>query len=225
MAQFELLFYWSYLKKLERSHSPRSLETCSVVTRLMLSSEEASKIFATAEQIFSAEEVSQTVKRMAADITAVLSGEYPLVLSVMGGAVVFTGQLLPLLGFPLTFDYLHVSRYDNRIQGGELDWKMPPREDVRDRVVLVLDDVLDEGITLAGIREWIMNHGATAFYSAVLAEKETGRPKPVSADFVGLVLPDRYVFGFGMDIYGAWRNLPAIYAVKDQGTLTGSGNL
>ncbi|WP_090826434.1 hypoxanthine-guanine phosphoribosyltransferase [Nitrosovibrio tenuis] len=180
----------------------------------MLSSEEARKIFDTAEQIFSADSVSQTVNRMAADITAALSDEYPLVLSVMGGAVVFTGQLLPLLEFPLTFDYLHVSRYDNRIQGSELDWKMSPHEDVCNRVVLVLDDILDEGVTMAAIRDWIMNRGAKAFYSAVLAEKEIARPKPIRADFVGLVVPDRYVFGFGMDIYGVWRNLPAIYAVK-----------
>jgi hypoxanthine phosphoribosyltransferase len=180
----------------------------------MLPSEEARKIFDTAEQIFSAEVVSQTVKRMAADITAVLSDEYPLVLSVMGGAVIFTGQLLPLLQFPLTFDYLHASRYDNTVQGGTLNWKTSPREDVQKRVVLVLDDVLDEGITLAGIRDWIMSRGAAAFYTAVLAEKEIGRSKPIKADFVGLTLPNRYVFGFGMDIYGVWRNLPAIYAVK-----------
>jgi hypoxanthine phosphoribosyltransferase len=180
----------------------------------MMPSEEARKIFDTAEQIFSAEVVSQTVKRMAADITAALSDEYPLVLSVMGGAVIFTGQLLPLLQFPLTFDYLHASRYDNTVQGGTLNWKISPREDVEKRVVLVLDDVLDEGITLAGIRDWIMSRGAAAFYTAVLAEKEIGRSKPIKADFVGLTLPNRYVFGFGMDIYGVWRNLPAIYAVK-----------
>jgi hypoxanthine phosphoribosyltransferase len=87
---------------------------------------------------------------------------------------------------------------------------------VRNRVVLVLDDILDEGITLAAIRERIMSQGATAFYSAVLAEKDTGRPKPITADFVGLTLPDRYAFGFGMDVYGAWRNLPAIYALKER---------
>ena len=181
----------------------------------MLSSEEAKRILATAEQIYSATVVSETVKRMALDITSELSGEYPLVLSVMGGAVVFTGQLLPLLEFPLNFDYLHVSRYNNEIRGGKINWKVAPHENVRDRVVLVLDDVLDEGITLAAIRDWIMSQGAAAFYSAVFADKNIGRPKPIGANFVGVVLPDRYAFGFGMDIHGAWRNLPAIYALKD----------
>jgi hypoxanthine phosphoribosyltransferase len=180
----------------------------------MLSCEEAKKILGTAEQIFSADVVSGTVKHMAAEITAALSHRYPLVLSIMGGAVVFTGQLLPLLEFPLNFDYVHVSRYDNEIQGGKINWKVSPPENVRDRVVLVLDDVLDEGVTLAAIRERIMSQGAKAFYSAVFAEKVIGKSKPIRADFVGVLLPDRFVFGFGMDIYGAWRNLPAIYALK-----------
>ncbi len=181
----------------------------------MLSSEEAKKIFGTAEQIFSADVVSQTVKRMAIDITTLLSNQYPLVLSIMGGAVVFTGQLLPLLEFPLNFDYLHVSRYDNKTHGGKINWTVLPRENVQNRVVLVLDDILDEGITLAAIRERVMNQGAAAFYSAVFADKDIGRTKPIRADFVGLVVPDRYVFGFGMDVRGVWRNLPAIYAIKE----------
>jgi len=181
----------------------------------MLSSEEAGQILDTAEQIYSASVVSETVRRMAADITDTLSGQYPLVLSVMGGAVVFTGQLLPLLEFPLSFDYLHVSRYNDETKGGKVDWKVVPHTSVKDRVVLVLDDILDEGITLASIRERIMESGAKAFYNAVFANKDIGRSKPIKADFVGVTLPDRYVFGFGMDIYGLWRNLPAIYAVKD----------
>ena len=180
----------------------------------MLPAEEAKRILDAAEQIFSAMEVSQTVERMAADINAALADKYPLVLSVMGGAVIFTGQLLPLLKFPLDFDYLHVSRYNNETQGGEVRWKVAPRENVSGRVVLVLDDILDEGITLAAVRERIMEQGATAFYSAVFADKDIGKSKPITADFIGVTLPNRYVFGFGMDVNGAWRNLPAIYAIR-----------
>jgi hypoxanthine phosphoribosyltransferase len=181
----------------------------------MLSFEEAKQILSAAEQIIPADVVSGVVKRMAEDITAALSEQYPLILSVMGGAVVFTGQLLPLLEFPLNFDYLHVSRYNNAIRGGEITWKVSPNEEeLKNRVVLVLDDILDEGITLAAIREKVMNHGAKAFYSAVFADKDIGRPKSARADFIGVELPNLYAFGFGMDIHGAWRNLPAIYAVR-----------
>ncbi|OHX12796.1 hypoxanthine-guanine phosphoribosyltransferase [Chromobacterium sphagni] len=175
---------------------------------------EARGLINSADVLFSAEEVSIAVDRMAVEITEKLGEEYPLVLSVMGGAVVFTGQLLPRLAFPLDFDYVHVSRYGDKTHGGELVWKQAPKEDVRDRVVLVLDDILDEGHTMAAIRDKVMEMGAKACFSAVFANKLIAKEKPIAADFVGLDVPDRYVFGYGMDVRGAWRNLPAIYALK-----------
>lgn len=181
----------------------------------MRTNQQLQQILDSAELIYSEQTIAHTVKRLAADITQVLSHQQPLVLCVMGGAVVFTGQLLPLLGFPLDFDYLHLTRYDKALTGGAIHWQAEPKENMHGRVVLVLDDILDEGVTLAAIRDKVLENGAQAFYSAVLVEKQTGKPKPFSADFVGLTVPNRYVFGFGMDIHGAWRNLPAIYAVKD----------
>ncbi len=181
----------------------------------MLAANEASRILSTAEEIHSAVVVSAAVKRVAAEINGALGGAMPLVLSVMGGAVVFTGQLLPLLTFPLDFDYIHVTRYREGTTGGTVDWKVAPKQNVEGRVVLVVDDILDEGQTLAAIRDRVLDHGARAFYSAVLADKAIGREKPIKADFVGLAVPNRYVFGFGMDVRGAWRNLPAIYALRE----------
>lgn len=175
---------------------------------------EARGILNSSDILFSAEEVNVAVDRMAVEITEKLGETYPLVLSVMGGAVVFTGQLLPRLHFPLDFDYVHVSRYGDKTQGGELVWKQAPKEDVQDRVVLVLDDILDEGHTMAAIRDKVMGMGAKEFYSGVFANKLIPKAKPIKADFVGLDVPDRYVFGFGMDVRGAWRNLPAIHALK-----------
>ena len=134
----------------------------------------------------------------------------------MGGAVIFTGQLLPLLRFPLSFDYLHLTRYRNTTRGGRIEWKVFPHEAVAGRVVLVVDDILDEGDTLLEIRTRVLAAGAERFYCAVFADKDIGKAKPIAADFVGLPLPNRYVFGFGMDVEGAWRNLPAIYAVKHE---------
>jgi hypoxanthine phosphoribosyltransferase len=180
-----------------------------------IGNQEARAILQDAELIRSADEVQAAVRRVAGEINALLADQHPLVLSVMGGAVIFTGQLLPMLDFPLDFDYLHVSRYGNEKQGGALHWKVAPRENVAGRVVLVLDDILDEGETLHAIQQRVMELGATRFYSAVFADKEIGKAKPIRADFVGMGLPNRFVFGYGMDINGAWRNLPAIYAVKE----------
>lgn len=174
---------------------------------------DAWKILESAEEICSAATVAEAVRRVGAEITTRLHERRPLVLSVMGGAVVFTGHLLPQLHFPLDFDYIHVSRYGRDTRGGEISWQVGPKETIAGRVVLVLDDILDEGETLSAVRSRILEGGATAFYSAVLADKDLGRPKPITADFVGVRVPNRYVFGFGMDVRGQWRNLPAIYAL------------
>src|SRR5512134_879580 len=151
----------------------------------MLTDSEARRALAEAELIRPVDEVQAAVRRVAKEINAALADSHPLVLSVMGGAVVFTGQLLPMLEFPLDFDYLHVSRYGNAQQGGSLHWKVAPRENVCGRVVLVLDDILDEGETLLAIKQRVLELGAAAFYSAVFADKENGKIKPMRADFVG----------------------------------------
>jgi len=177
---------------------------------------DARAVLAAAEQIYSAQDVERAIGRVAADITRALAEQNPLVLIVMSGAVVFAGQLLPRLTFPLDLDYLHLTRYANTTRGGELEWKTLPQQPVAGRVVLVIDDVLDEGHTLAEIRRHLLADGAAAVYSAVFADKDLGKPKPLAADFVGVKLPNRYVFGFGMDVRGAWRNLPAVYALKEE---------
>ena len=177
---------------------------------------DAQRLLDQADLLCSAQEVQSAVEKMAREISAKLAGEFPVVLSVMGGAAVFTGRLLPLLGFPLEFGAIEVTRYNNETQGREITWRLPPRDNVRDRTVLVVDDILDEGVTLAAIRAKLGEMGARKVYAAVLADKDIGRAKPAHADFVGVAVPNRYVFGFGMDAYGLWRNLPAIYALKDQ---------
>lgn len=175
---------------------------------------EAQRILAEADLIYSAAEVTNAIERLATEITVRLEDVQPLVLTVMGGGIVFAGQLLPCLPFLLEHDYLHVTRYGSATSGGELQWIVEPRIAVAGRTVLVLDDILDEGITLAAIKARLLAQGARECLVAVLSEKELGRAKPIRADFVGLRLPNRYVFGCGMDVSGAWRNLPAIYAVK-----------
>jgi len=176
---------------------------------------DAQRLLERADLLCTADEVNGAVQRMAAEISDRLAQEFPVVLSVMGGAAVFTGRLLPLLGFPLEFGAIEVTRYNNDTQGRDITWRLAPRDNVRDRTVLVVDDILDEGITLAAIRAKLEQMGARKVYAAVFADKDIGRAKPAHADFVGVTVPNRYVFGFGMDAFGLWRNLPAIYALKD----------
>lgn len=175
----------------------------------------ARDLLAAADLIHSEQAVAAAVSRVAAEITAVLGETNPLVLCVMSGGVPFAGQLITQLLFPLDFDYLHVTRYGQDTSGGALSWRAAPWTPVKGRTVLLLDDILDEGVTLAAIAERMMQLGAKACYTAVATDKQNGKDKPIKADFVALPVPDRFVFGYGMDVRGQWRNLPAIYAIKE----------
>lgn len=164
--------------------------------------------------IHSAQQVQAAISRLGQQITQVLRDEKPIIICVMGGGVVFAGQLLTQLHFPLELDYVHASRYQNTTVGKTLHWQSMPKLDLTNRTVLLIDDILDEGITLKEIQNKCLELGAAKVYCAVLVEKTLAHAKPIQADFVGLQVPDRYVFGYGMDAYGWWRNLSAIHALK-----------
>lgn len=166
-----------------------------------------------AQLIHSSEVVKAAITRLSQDITAKLEDACPVVICVMGGGVVFAGQLLTQLKFPLELDYVHASRYENQTIGKTLVWKSLPKLDLSNRTVLLVDDILDEGITLLAIKEKCLELGASQVFSTVLVEKILPQAKSVKADFVGLEVPNRYVFGYGMDAFGWWRNLSAIYAL------------
>src|SRR5688572_14426949 len=151
------------------------------------------------DPVLSADEVQAAIRRVAGEIEQRLADAYPLVLAVMGGAVVFAGQILPLLRFPLDFDYIHASRYGAQTQASSIDWRVTPPQNLAGRSVLVLDDILDGGETMAEIRTRVLELGASRFHCAVLVEKMLARRKPIAPDFVGLQIADRFVFGCGMD--------------------------
>ncbi len=160
--------------------------------------------------------VEAALDRMAAEITARLADANPLVYAVMNGGLILAGRILPRLPFPLEVAYLHASRYGHALQGTLLDWRVRPTQDLRGRTVLVLDDILDEGHTLKAIIEHLKDEGAAEVLSAVLVHKlhERKAVPGMRADFTGLDIADRFLFGCGMDYKGYWRNAPGIYAVK-----------
>ncbi|WP_296951731.1 hypoxanthine-guanine phosphoribosyltransferase [uncultured Massilia sp.] len=180
----------------------------------------ARELMAHAEEIVSADQVQAAVRNVADVLNQRFdddaTGAFPLVLGVMGGAVVFTGSLLPQLRFPLEFDYIHVTRYGDLDKGGEVVWKVVPRQSVEGRVIIVVDDILDEGETLAHVKQRLLDMGAAEVILAVFADKDLGKTKPVTADIVGLTIPNQFVVGFGMDAHGYWRNLPGLWVIRDQ---------
>jgi hypoxanthine phosphoribosyltransferase len=173
----------------------------------------AKAVLKRAELLYSKDEIDLNVDRMADEIREKLKDSNPLVLSVMTGGIIASSELLLRMDFPLEVDYIHATRYGNETQGNELKWIASPRKPITGRTILVIDDILDEGHTLNEILKYCATQGAENVYSAVLVQKDHDRNTGLKqADFTGLIVPDRYVFGFGMDYKGYLRNVPGIYA-------------
>ncbi len=170
-------------------------------------------VAARAECVATAAEVEAALDRMAEALTKRLAGKDPLVLCVMTGALIVAGRLLPRLDFQLRLDYIHASRYQGATSGGEIVWHYRPSEAIRGEHLLVLDDILDEGVTLDQVVRACQSDGAASVHTAVLIEKR--RPHAREVDIVGLQVPDRYVYGYGLDYKNYFRNAPGIYAVAD----------
>lgn len=180
------------------------------------SSKHMQEIFDQADCLYSNDQVVAVIDVLAEEINTELATKNPLILIVMNGGLVFGGQLLSRLNFPLQVDYLHASRYGDNTQGASLNWRVQPSIDLKNRCILIVDDILDEGKTLLEIIAYCTEQGADKVLTAVLTEKRHDRKvtQDLKADFCGLTLEDRFVFGFGMDYQGYWRNAPGIYAVK-----------
>ena len=181
---------------------------------MSVTTEEVQRVYEQADCLFTREQVEAAIIRMADAITVDLAGKNPLVLAVMSGAMIPTGILLSHLDFPLQIDYIHASRYRGKTDGGQLHWRVQPRFELKGRAVLVVDDILDEGLTLQAILEACREGGATEVHSAVLVKKLHERNIGIEADYVGLEVEDRYVFGYGMDYKEYLRNAPGIFAVR-----------
>jgi hypoxanthine phosphoribosyltransferase len=177
--------------------------------------DQAWEVFQQADCLFSQPQVELALDTMAAAIQQQLADTNPVVVCLMNGGVVPFGKLLPRLQFPLQVDYVHATRYGARLKGGELEWIAGPYVPARGRTILLVDDILDEGTTLAAIEARYRKDGAKQVFKAVLTRKDRPRKVAIDVDFVGLEIPDRYVFGYGMDYKSYLRNAPGIYAVAD----------
>ncbi len=174
------------------------------------------QVMAEADCLYNEAEIEAAIGKVAEAINDCLAERNPVVFCVMNGGLIFAGKLLPKLNFPLELSYLHATRYRSETTGGELFWKAKPEISFIDRDVLIIDDILDEGHTLGAIIDFCRHAGASAVHTAVLIDKDHQRKaRPdLKADFIGLPCADRFIFGYGMDYKGYWRNAPGIYAVK-----------
>lgn len=175
----------------------------------------AESVYAKADCLYTREQVESAIEAMAGEINQTLAGKNPILVCIMNGGVVVFGKLLVQIKFPCEVDFVHASRYENNIGGTDLKWSAKPSIDPEGRSILLVDDIFDEGITMQAIEEEYRKQGAKEVLKAVLVEKDRKRTVDASIDFTGLVVPDRYVFGYGMDYKGFLRHASGIYAERD----------
>jgi hypoxanthine phosphoribosyltransferase len=176
---------------------------------------EAMAVYDKADRLYNMDEITAAMERIAREITDLLQDSDPVVLCITNGGLIPTGDLLTSFDFPLRVDYIHATRYREQTTGSDLHWIKRPSEQLKDKHVLVVDDILDEGITLSAIVDFCRDEGAAEVYSAVAVEKLHDRSNGYKADFTALTAEDRYLFGYGMDYKGYLRNVPAIMAIPE----------
>lgn len=178
--------------------------------------QELNQLFAQSDELITAAEMQAAYDRLAHEITERLADQLPVVLAVMNGGLFAAGQLLPRMTFPLEVSYVHASRYRGATTGGALKWLAQPDISLAGRDVLIIDDIFDEGYTLKGIRDWCLSAGALKVWVAVATDKNHDRKvEGLAPDFVGVQVPDRYIFGEGMDFDGFFRNMSGIHALPE----------
>ncbi len=175
---------------------------------------EALKVHDEANCLVTGEQLKSAIKLMAKAISNQISTEVPIVICVLNGGMIPMAQLLLHLQFPLEIDYLHATRYGKQTIGTHLSWHAQPTQDLSDRTILVVDDIFDEGYTLEAICNYLQDSSCKRVYSAVLLNKLHDRKVAYQPDFIGLDVEDRFLYGFGMDYKGYFRNIDGIYAVK-----------
>jgi len=175
-----------------------------------------SDVRAQAECLVSQAEMEQALDRLGQELTVRVGACNPIFLAVVVGGMVPVGLLMPRVHFPLQLDYVHATRYRNDICGKELAWVKEPSIALHQRTLVVIDDILDEGLTLQSVVDYCREQGAAEVLSLALVDKDRPRAPGgmAKADFTGVVIPNRYVFGYGLDYRGYWRNADGIYAVK-----------
>jgi hypoxanthine phosphoribosyltransferase len=176
-------------------------------------------VFDKATRIYSKEEVESAIDYMALRITEEVSGSFPIFLCVVVGGIIPLGNLLTRMVFPLEVNYLHATRYEGETSGKELTWKARPTSNLEGRNIVIVDDILDSGLTLSAIIDFCYRQGAKKVYTSVLVDKRHTREAGglTQADFTGLIIDgDHYVFGYGMDYRGYLRNAPGIFAIPPE---------
>ncbi|HJP03667.1 MAG: hypoxanthine-guanine phosphoribosyltransferase [Chromatiales bacterium] len=175
--------------------------------------------FPAAKKIIDAGQVEAGLDRLAAKLQPHIDKSDCVLLGILTGGLFPLIRLADRLTGNFRIDFCHASRYLGNTTGGELQWRVGPRLDLKGASVIVIDDILDEGTTLSTVAGYCDQQGAAETHTAVLFIKDCKRPAGIkSPDYdAGLMVPDQYVFGCGMDLHERWRHLSSVYALREEG--------
>lgn len=159
--------------------------------------------------------IQRRIAVLAQNIASDLEGQTITVVAIMDGGLFFVADLLREIDLPMRLHTLSASSYHGGTQtSGELKLNWPPGLDVKDQHVLLLDDILDTGLTLAAVQNKILEQSPASLRTGVLLSKKRTRLRDVLAEYVGFEIEDEFVVGYGMDYQGRFRNLPCIGILK-----------
>ncbi|MFT6386955.1 MAG: hypoxanthine phosphoribosyltransferase [Cellvibrionaceae bacterium] len=165
-------------------------------------------------QLYNVSEIDLSLDAIAQQLNQRFHNKSVTVITILQGGMVTTAHLLLKLNFLIELDSIHATRYRNQTEGYELEWKQYPAIDLKGKNILIVDDIFDEGVTLSEVKKYCLSRGAQEVAMAVLLEKQHSRKLTTETpDYVALKVPDVYVFGFGLDYHGRYRNASGIYAL------------
>lgn len=173
-------------------------------------------ILATSKRLMKQNEVEKLMRTMTKEIEVKLGDLNLVILTIMSGGLVPTGIFMKYFKSVCELDYIHLTRYGNQTTGGEIKWHRRPQSIVKNRNVLLIDDILDRGITLETAMHECYNQGANSVHTAVMVKKNIScRSGVQNSDFFAVELPEGYLFGSGLDYKGYFRNLDGIYSLNE----------
>lgn len=165
--------------------------------------------------LYSHSEIDAIIRRLAAEITADYHDKYPLLLGVLKGCFVFMADLCRALDFPLEVEFIRLSSYGSGTKSsGKVKVVQGLKSEVKGRHVLIVEDIVDTGITAAFLLDYIKKENPASVRICALTDKPSRRRVPVPIDYLGLTVPDKFLVGYGLDCDGKYRNLPDICVLE-----------
>jgi hypoxanthine phosphoribosyltransferase len=166
--------------------------------------------------LISRDEIAKAVDRLAHEIRRDYQGKQPLLIGILKGSFVFMADLIRQLDLPLELDFVRLSSYGAaRQSSGKVRVVQGVKTPVKGRNVLVIEDIVDTGITISFLLDYLKKKKPASLKLCVLTDKPSRRRVPVSIDYLGFTVPNKFIVGYGLDFDEKFRNLPHIYTLED----------